>query len=124
MRLMGRAHSETADFFKKVLAKHFLEVFLRFEQAFRDNLPDIPKDEIFWRIHFVVGAMAHTMANSLIPRFIDAIREQGSKTADVISNCTTSSVNADRALSHLIHFCAAGLRAEPLNSYFEKESNG
>jgi len=121
MRLMGRAHSEPKEFLKKVISKQFLELIIRFERAFRQALPTVPPEEIFWRIHFVIGSMAHTMAHSLTPGFMDILKEHGSEAASVLSNELNNSRNADRVLDYLIHFSAAGLRAESLKTHQREE---
>ena len=46
MRLMGRAHTEPGDFIRKVIAKQFQTVFLRFKSAFQKVLPHLPPEEL------------------------------------------------------------------------------
>lgn len=116
MRLMGRVLSEPNEFLKKVISKHFRELTHRFERAFRLALPDIKAEEVFWRLHFVIGSMAHTMAHSLTPEFIEILKERGSESAGTISDAFIPSMDADRVLNYLIHFSAAGLRAESLEA--------
>jgi hypothetical protein len=44
-----------------IIAKHFQPVISRFFTALHSALPHIPREEMTWRIHFMVGVMAHTM---------------------------------------------------------------
>jgi AcrR family transcriptional regulator len=112
MKLMGRAHSETGDFFSKVIAKQFAEVFQRFTPAFRKVLPDLPPEEHFWRIHFVIGAMAHTMAHSATLRYLENLRSEGGMVEEGLSLDKVTLDDTDAVLSRLVRFAVAGLKAE------------
>jgi AcrR family transcriptional regulator len=59
VRVMGRVYTE--GMMATVLQKHFKEVIARFLVAMRKALPGLPEDEFLWRMHFMTGAMAHTM---------------------------------------------------------------
>jgi AcrR family transcriptional regulator len=59
VRLMGRLHAEGLMF--QVIGRHFQPVLARFLRAMRRALPGLPEQEFQWRIHFMIGAMAHTM---------------------------------------------------------------
>jgi hypothetical protein len=58
-KLMGRLHGE--GLMPRVVVKNFQEVALRFLSGVRRALPDLPEDDLAWRIHFMVGAMAHAL---------------------------------------------------------------
>jgi AcrR family transcriptional regulator len=58
-KLMGRLHGE--GLMPRVIVKNFQEVAARFLHGMRQALPDLPGDEAAWRIHFMTGAMAHTL---------------------------------------------------------------
>ncbi len=60
VRLMARIHAD-GEASQAVFKKHFGEVVRRFTQAFRHALPGLPPEELFWRMHFAIGAMAHTL---------------------------------------------------------------
>ena len=107
MRLMGRGHTEPGDFFKEVIAKHFEEIFRRFNTAFQRLLPHLPPEELYWRIHFVLGAMAFTMSHKLALRYLETYQREGEQIGD-----TVFSPDAGIVLARLIRFTAAGLRAE------------
>src|SRR5215471_14943926 len=61
-KLIGRLHSETGGFFTEIAKRHFGPASDRFRAALRRALPGVPQDELHWRIHFAVGAMAHTLS--------------------------------------------------------------
>ena len=60
LRLVGRIHSET-DEIRQVFIQLFQPTLSRFQAALQRALPHIGPDEVEWRAHFLVGAMAHTM---------------------------------------------------------------
>ena len=66
-------------------------------QALARALPHIAPEDLYWRFHFVLGAMVYTMA---MPGRIESITQGGIDTRD-----------PEAALEHLIRFAAAGLRA-------------
>jgi len=60
--MMGRIFIESADLTEKVFRTHMIVVAERFMKAFQRALPELPLIELVWRLHFVFGAMAHTMS--------------------------------------------------------------
>jgi AcrR family transcriptional regulator len=63
--LIGRIHSEPPSITKPVLEKQFGEVATRFQEVLADLLPDLPRDQLRWRFHFMVGAMLQTLTMPL-----------------------------------------------------------
>ena len=59
VRLMGRMLTE--GMMPRIVEKHFHATGLRFVTALGRALPELPQEELLWRVHFMVGAMAHTM---------------------------------------------------------------
>ena len=96
LRLMGRIYTEPGEFWKPVIAQ-FEEVKNRFGAVLRRALPDLPPVELFWRMHFLVGAMCHTM--------VDTYR------LEVISGGLCDPTDVDGTIDRLVGFVAAGLRA-------------
>jgi AcrR family transcriptional regulator len=111
MRLMGRAHTESGDFFREKIAKQFEEVFHRFSAVFQRILTHLPLDELYWRIHFVVGAMAFTMSQRMAIRYLETFQREGQDMAAGIMD-----EDADVVLARLVRFAAAGLQAEVTES--------
>ncbi len=88
MRLVGRLHAE-GNVLARVLASHFLPVLQRFEAALRRALPELPPEELYWRVHLAIGATTQAL--------------RGAESAD-----------PETSLDRLVRFVSAGLRA-PLN---------
>jgi AcrR family transcriptional regulator len=62
VRVMGRIHSE--GMMPDIVQRHFYPTAQRFMAALRRALPDLPESEFLWRVHFMMGAMAHTMCGT------------------------------------------------------------
>jgi len=98
IRLLGRALSEPADTMKQVLPPHYRDVVLCFKDAFARSLPDVPEQELIWRMHFTFGAMAYAMAGN------DALQ--------LIATCAAEGADdAEAIIGRLVPFLAAGLKA-------------
>lgn len=92
VKLMGRMLAE--GMMPGILQKHFQVAAGRFLGALRKALPDLPADELLWRVHFMVGAMAHTMCGA--PEFPQMIAEPG---------------DFRTRMNRLVTFLSAGFRA-------------
>lgn len=62
--LMGRAITAPEVRVRSLLLNEFREVKQRFTEVFATLLPHLSQEELVWRIHFMIGAMAHTVAGS------------------------------------------------------------
>jgi AcrR family transcriptional regulator len=59
LKFMGRAHSE--GLIPEIAKRRFQPMINRFLAAAHRARPDITVKELVWKIHFMVGAMAHTL---------------------------------------------------------------
>ena len=94
-RLLGHAMNQPKDQIRELLANQFQEVLHRFIAAVQRIRPDLPEHEIPWRLLFIAGAMAHTMAMA-----DEVMRLYGT------SNRTS---DAEEMIAKLVPFLAAGL---------------
>jgi AcrR family transcriptional regulator len=62
MRFLGRLYADPSEAILKNFRQVFSEVAERFHAAMARSLPHLSVEEVFWRIHFTVGAMTHVMA--------------------------------------------------------------
>jgi len=58
-KMMGRLHAE--GLMPMIARRHFQDVAARFLAVLRAALPHLPDEELTWRIHFLVGAMANAL---------------------------------------------------------------
>jgi AcrR family transcriptional regulator len=66
--LLGRMMSDPTQFVERVFKKHLAPVSRRFQDALQKELPELPRAELVWRLHFTVGVMTHTMSWSQVLR--------------------------------------------------------
>ncbi|HYL38819.1 MAG TPA: TetR/AcrR family transcriptional regulator [Bryobacteraceae bacterium] len=62
--LMGRLYMEPWDFVERIYKEHLEPVATRFIRAYQRALPGLPRAELMWRLHFAIGALAHTLGAS------------------------------------------------------------
>jgi len=107
MKLLGRLHTE-GDLLPGILVSHFGDMLERFGAALRKALPDLPQEELFWRLNLAIGALAQTLRG-------------GSKDLGKIANVSLS-FNSETALERLVVFLSAGFRA-PLTIHAINEAH-
>jgi AcrR family transcriptional regulator len=62
IRLLGRAYTEPAKPIRALIGQMYGAAMERFKAAFVKALPELPKDELVWRMHFMFGTLAYTLA--------------------------------------------------------------
>ena len=92
VRLMGQMLAE--GMMPRIVERHFQATGLRFVAALRRALPELPEEELLWRVHFMIGAMAHTMCR-----------------APVFPDMTGDSGDMETRMKRLVKFLSAGFRA-------------
>lgn len=97
MRLLGRTFTEPNEFVRAFLAREYAEPVARYKAALFRALPDTPREEIVWRLHFMLGAMSYAVSGA------DAINLLGEGRLD----------DTDPAVlqARLMSFLLGGLRA-------------
>jgi AcrR family transcriptional regulator len=110
LRLLGRAYADPAPFIRRFLSEQYAVMIARFKAAFARALPELPKKELSWRLHFVMGALSYTLAGTDALKLIAALspREAG---------------NDEMLLHRLAPFLVAGLKA-PLPDLSEFDGDG
>ncbi|MCB9880059.1 MAG: TetR/AcrR family transcriptional regulator [Planctomycetes bacterium] len=71
-RVVGRLNVEQPPFLREFFAEQFRGLAHRFTRRLADCAPHLPPETLWWRLHFVVGALAHTLMNA---HLIASIRE-------------------------------------------------
>jgi AcrR family transcriptional regulator len=99
VKLRARLATEPEAVSRKILANAFDESSGEFLVALGRALPEIPRADLEWRFHFMLGAMFYTMA--------DAGRIQS------LTDGRCDPGRVEDALSHIIPFLAAGFRSAP-----------
>ena len=96
VRVVARAYAEKNDGLRKFLSDHYGHVLREFGKAIAGCVPGLSKEELYWRLDFLAGALTYAMADfGLIKR-----------PAEV-----TEAAHRERAARELIRFAEAGIRA-------------
>jgi AcrR family transcriptional regulator len=60
-RLFGRLLAEQPPFLRTFLARQFRDLGARFAAALQRARPDLSAADVWWRLHFTAGALAHAL---------------------------------------------------------------
>jgi AcrR family transcriptional regulator len=96
VRVLARAYAEHDEQLRKFLSDNYGHVLKQFAAAFARRLPHLDKQELYWRLDIVAGALTYAMADFGVIQRKAGVSEQQHR---------------ERAAGHLIHFAVAGLRA-------------
>lgn len=113
LRLLGRTLTEPSEFIRTFLAHEYAAVMERYKQALFKALPDVPKAEIVWRFHFMLGATSYAIAGTDALRLVTDWQIEEADAVDRI----------DRLVPRLMSFLLGGLRA-PLPQYTDVTVDG
>ena len=106
IRLLGRTYSEPAKEIRALIGQMYAPAMERYKKALERALPQMPADELVWRMHFMFGTLAYTLA--------------ATDTVQLIAGCKPEDRYDARLLEdRLTAFLAAGLHA-PLTSSIKK----
>ena len=96
IRVIARAYAEKNDGLRAVLSERYGHVQRDFARALAECLPKLSKEELYWRLDFLGGALTYAMADfGLIKRPAGVSETEHRR----------------RAASELIRFAAAGFRS-------------
>jgi len=62
IRLLGRTYSDPQKQIRALIGQLYAPAMERFKTAFERALPQMPRDELIWRMHFMFGTLAYTLA--------------------------------------------------------------
>ncbi|MBD1554228.1 TetR/AcrR family transcriptional regulator [Pseudomonas typographi] len=99
MRLLGLAFSESQGHLRRYLEDMYGKVFRRYMQLVNEAAPRIPALELFWRVHFMLGAAAFSMSG------IKALRA-------ISENDFGVDTSIEQVMRLMVPFLAAGMRAD------------
>ena len=98
IRVIARAYAEKNDGLRAFLSARYGHVLRDFAKALAACLPDLGKEQLYWRLDFLAGALTYAMSDfGMIKR----------------PNGASEAAHQQRAADELIAFAAAGLRALP-----------
>lgn len=96
-QICGRAMTQPDAVLRALLLAELKEVIRRFGEAFARALPALPRAELMWRMHFMVGAMTHTIA--------------GAELIEEVSGGLCDTSDLEGTVDRLVAFLKPGLEA-------------
>lgn len=63
VRVIARAYAEKNDNLRKFLSDHYGHVLRDFAKAIAGCVPGLSKEELYWRLDFLAGALTYAMAD-------------------------------------------------------------
>jgi len=102
LRLLGRTLTEPSEFIRAFLAHEYKAVMDRYKEALFKALPEVPKAEIVWRFHFMLGATSYAIAGTDALRLVTDWQIEAEDSVDRL----------DRLVPRLMSFLLGGLRAQ------------
>ncbi|MBI2276467.1 MAG: TetR/AcrR family transcriptional regulator [Dechloromonas sp.] len=102
LRLLGRTLTEPSEFIRAFLAHEYQAVMDRYKEALFRALPEVPKAEIVWRFHFMLGATSYAIAGTDALRLVTDWQIEEDDSTDRL----------DRLVPRLMSFLLGGLRAQ------------
>lgn len=100
MRLLGQSHAEAEAPFKTWFAGEYRRVLERYHAALCRVLPELPPEDVRWRLQFLVGALTYPVAER---QLVELVAGEAIEPADV-----------QLIVERLLPFVVAGFRAPPL----------
>ncbi|MCG2577273.1 TetR family transcriptional regulator [Dechloromonas sp. XY25] len=101
LRLLGRTLTEPSEFIRAFLAHEYQTVMDRYKEALFKALPEVPKAEIVWRFHFMLGATSYAIAGTDALRLVTDWQIEEEDSTDRL----------DRLVPRLMSFLLGGLRS-------------
>jgi AcrR family transcriptional regulator len=97
IRVIARAYAEKNDSLRRFLSDQYGHVLREFAKAIAGCVPALSKEELYWRLDFLSGALTYAMADFGMIKRPSGVSE---------------AAHRERAARELIRFAAAGLRAD------------
>ena len=95
VRVLARAWAESDGQLRRFLADNYGHVLREFATTLQRLLPALEREELYWRLDIVAGALTYAMAG------FGMIRRRAE---------TPAAAHREQTIAHLVRFCAAGLR--------------
>ncbi len=111
MRLLGLAYTQSQGHLRKYLEEQYRTEFKLFMRLLREATPHLSPIERFWRMQFMLGAVAFTMSSS------DAL-------GSILENEKGVRAPVEQIVAQLVPFLAAGINAPSHAGKSEPESSG
>jgi AcrR family transcriptional regulator len=108
IRLLGRTYTEPAKPIRILIGQLYAPTMERFKAAFERALPQMPRDELVWRMHFMFGTLAYTIAATDTVQLIAGCKPEDRHDAKLLENRLTAFLTAglNAPLDHAVRKAA------------------
>jgi AcrR family transcriptional regulator len=106
IRLLGRTYTEPTKGIRQLIGQMYAPTMQRYKAALERALPQMPREELVWRMHFMFGTLAYTLAATDTVQLIAGSKPEDRYDARLLEDRLTA-------------FMASGLNA-PLKSSIKK----
>jgi AcrR family transcriptional regulator len=106
IRLLGRTYTEPAKSIRALIGQMYAPTMERYKAALERALPQMPREELVWRMHFMFGTLSYTLAATDAVQLIAGAKPEDRHDARLLEDRLTA-------------FLAAGLAA-PLKTAVRK----
>lgn len=100
MRLLGRAYTESQGHLKVFLAEKYGHLLTKFNALVHQANPELSKNDVFWRLHFMLGTLVFAFSGH------QALR-------DIAEADLNENVDTEGLINYLIPFLTASMQTEP-----------
>lgn len=99
VRLLGLSFAEPQQgYLRTFLSQRYSQILNRYKELFQKVLPQLPDTELFWRLHYMLGAAGFTLAG------LDGLQK-------IASRDYGDDLSFELQVRRLVSFLAAGLSA-------------
>ena len=93
-RLLGRAYTEPSKPIRALIGQLYAPAMARYKSALERALPELPKDELIWRMHFMFGTLAYTLAATDTVQLIAGCKPEDRYDAALLEDRLAAFLNA------------------------------
>ena len=94
IRLLGRTYTEPAKTVRQLIGQMYAPVMDRYKSALERALPQMPREELVWRMHFMFGTLAYTLAATDTVQLIAGCKPEDRYDARLLEERLTAFLNA------------------------------
>jgi len=98
IRLLGRSYTDPAKEIRALIGQLYAVTVERYKSAFQRALPDLPREELHWRLYFMFGTLSHTLTATDTVQLIAGVKPEDRYDARLLEE-------------RLLAFLTAGLHA-------------
>jgi AcrR family transcriptional regulator len=100
IRLLGRTYTEPAKAIRALIGQMYAPTIERYKMALERALPQMPREELVWRMHFMFGTLSYTLAATDAVQLIAGSKPEDRHDARLLEDRLTAFLAAGLAAPH------------------------